>query len=228
MIGTSGALRELWRTSTTPSVPFGLWRYWLDRDRVVVGGALSNGGNFVSWMRQTLGFDGIAKAAARLDSAVARVAPDSHGLTVLPFLAGERSPDYPPDAFATIDGLRLTTSREEIFRAGLEGIAYRFLEVMEDLVTVAPVKRLVATGTALTASRVWPQILADTLGCALALPREGELTSRGAAMIGFEQLGVPVAPGEPRVERVFHPDTRTHATYRRAAERQRQLLRALC
>src|SRR6266545_2078017 len=221
MIGTSGALRELWTTTAIPDVPSGLWRYWLDRHRVVVGGALSNGGNFVAWMQQTLGLDGSRKDAARTERAIARVAPDSHGLTVLPFLAGERSPDYPPDAFATIAGLRLSTTREDIFRAGLEGIAYRFLEVLEDLVSVAPVKRLIATGTALTASRVWPQILADALGCNLAVPREAELTSRGAAAIGFEMLGVPVEAARMPIARVFHPDQRAHATYRIAAERQR-------
>jgi len=148
---------------------------------------------------------------------------------VLPFLAGERSPDYPPDAFATIAGLRLATTPEQIFRAGLEGIAYRFREVLDELVDVVPVKRLTATGTALTASRVWPQILADVLGCSVSVPRQAELTSRGAAMIGFEQLGVNVpAAARPAVARVFHPDARANAIYRIAAERQRRLLRSLC
>ena len=230
MIGSSGALRQLWETDRPPEVPFALWRYCLDRRRVVVGAALSNGGNFVAWMRQTFGLDdgtGGAKPAARADAAIARVAPASHGLTVLPFLAGERSPDYPSDAFATISGLRLSTTREEILRAGLEAVGYRFFEVLQDLVAVAPITRLMATGTALTASRVWPQILADALGCALTVPRDHELTSRGAAILGFEQLGVAVHQLDPAVARVFHPDPRTHATYTAAAERQRRLLRAL-
>ena len=226
MIGTSGALRQLWTTPQEPSVPLGLWRYWLDRRRVVVGGALSNGGNFAAWMRQTFGMS-TAKDSARIERAVARIGPDAHGLTVLPFLAGERSPDYPPDAFATIAGLRLSTSREDIFRAGLEGIAYRFREVLEELVTVARIDRLIASGTALTASRVWPQILADVIGCSVAVPREPELTSRGAAAIGFELLGQPRGPA-PTVARTYHPDKRAHAVYVSAAERQRRLLRALC
>jgi gluconokinase len=228
MIGTSGALRQLWTTDSAPAVPFGLWRYWLDRRRVVVGGALSNGGNFVAWMRQTFGLDTDAKHAARIDAAIARVAPDAHGLTILPFLAGARSPDYPADAHATISGLRLATTREHIMRAGLEAVGYRFLEVHEDLVTVAPVTRLVATGTALTASRVWPQILADVLGCAIAVPRDSELTSRGAAIVGFEQLGVSMRAADLPIARAYHPDARTHGIYRKAAERQQRLLRALC
>lgn len=227
MIGTSGALRQIWPTDRQPGVPFELWRYCLDRRRDVIGGALSNGGNFVAWMRKTFGADDGSKSAARMDAAIARVPPDSHGLTVLPFLAGQRSPDYPAEAFGAIAGLRLATTRDDIVRAGLESVGYRFAEVMQDLVRVAPITRLVATGTALTASRVWPQILADALGCALTVPREAELTSRGAAIVGFEQLGAPVRQLEPKVARVFHPDARTHATYRAAAERQQRLLRAL-
>ena len=216
MIGTSGALRKIWTTDTAPAVPFGLWRYWLDRRRVVVGGALSNGGNLVAWMRQTLGLHD----DRRLDARVARLPPDAHKLTMLPFLAGERSPDYLPDARAVIAGLRLATTRDDIFRAGLESVGYQFLEVLEELVTVSAVTRLVATGGALTSSRVWPQLLADVLGRQIALPRATELTSRGAAIIGFEQLGVPLrSPGpgtkgpgtEPRIARVFHPDARSHA-----------------
>jgi gluconokinase len=226
-IGTSGALREIVPNDRRGALPFELWRYCLDRRRDVIGGALSDGGNFVAWMRRTLGLDDGPKAAARVDAAIARVPPDSHGLTVLPFLGGQRSPDYPADASGAIDGLRLTTTREEIVRAGLEAVAYRFGEVMGDLTRAGPVSHLVATGTALTASRVWPQIVADALGCPLAVPRDPELTSRGAAIAGFEQLGVPVRGLEPRIARVFHPDPRTHAIYRAAAERQRRLVRAL-
>ena len=227
MIGTSGALRQILGADRRGDLPFELWRYCLDRRRDVIGGALSNGGNFVDWMRRTLGLDSGAHAPARVDATIARIPPDSHGLTVLPFLAGQRSPDYPADASGAIVGLHLATTRDEIVRAGLEAVAYRFVEVMQDLVRVAPVTHLVATGTALTASRVWPQILADALGCALSVPRDGELTSRGAAIIAFEQLRMPVRGLEPRVARVFHPDPRTHATYRAAAGRQQQLLRAL-
>jgi gluconokinase len=227
MIGTSGALREILPNDRRVQVPFELWRYCLDRRRDVIGGALSNGGNFIGWMRQTLGLGGDVKAAARVDAAIARVPPDSHGLTVLPFVAGQRTPDYPATASGAIDGLRLSTTREDIVRAGLESVAYRFVEVMQDVRRVAPVSHLVATGTALTASRVWPQIVADALGCALIVPRDNELTSRGAAIVGFELLGIPVRGLEPRVARVFHPDPRAHAVYRAAAARQQRLLEAL-
>jgi len=223
MIGTSGALRQMWITESAPAVPFGLWRYWLDRRRVVVGGALSNGGNLLAWMRKTLALE----SETRLERRIARLPPDSHHLTFLPFLAGERSPDYLPDAHGSIAGVRLATTPEEIVRAGLEAVGYRFRAVAEQLATLSPVTRIVGTGTGMSASRVWPQILADILGCAIALPNEEELTSRGAAIIGLEQLGVPPRRSEPSISRVYHPDARSHAIYLKAAERQQQLLRTL-
>jgi gluconokinase len=223
MIGTSGALRQMWTADRAPQVPFGLWRYWLDRRRVVVGGALSNGGNLVVWLHQTLT---LADQKA-LDVRLARMPPDAHHLTLLPFLAGERSPEYLPDARAAIVGLTLATTAEQIVRAGLEAVAYRFLAVREELMKVTPVTHLVATGTALSASRVWPQILSDALGCPIALPRETELTSRGAAILALERLALAPRSIDPSVARVFHPDAHRHATYRAAAERQQQLMRVL-
>ena len=223
MIGTSGALRQTWTTETSPAIPFGLWRYWLDRRRVVVGGALSNGGNLVDWLSRTLRTDG----AGRTESRLARLPPDSHHLTMLPFLAGERSPEYLPDATAAIVGLRLATTVDDIVRAGLEAVAYRFLSIIDELVQVTPVTRLVATGTALASSRVWPQILADALGRPIGVPRGTELTSRGAAILALEALGLEPRSMAPPIARVFHPDAGRHATYRAAAARQEQLMRTL-
>src|SRR5262249_39584275 len=89
MIGTSGAMRVLWEPRRGERVrqSFGLWRYRLDARRVLVGGALSNGGNVREWAMRTL------SGSSDLEARAAALPPDSHGLTVLPFLAGMRSPD---------------------------------------------------------------------------------------------------------------------------------------
>jgi gluconokinase len=219
MVGTSGALRLAWSTNRAPAVPLSLWRYWLDRKRVVIGGALSNGGNLVAWLGETL----CVPIDRKLDAALARMPPDAHGLTVLPFLAGERSPGYLPDASGIVAGLRLATSRHQIIRAALESVAYRFLGIFDALNDVRRVERLVATGTALRSSGVWVQILADVLDRQIALPSEGELTSRGAAIVALEALGVPDAAPPLHTSRTVTPDHRAHAIYRAAAERQHLL-----
>ena len=52
--------------------------------------------------------------------------PDAHGLTVLPFWAGERSPGWSTEARGAILGLTQRTQPIEILRAAMEAIAYRF------------------------------------------------------------------------------------------------------
>ena len=43
---------------------------------------------------------------AGLEDRLGGRAPDSHGLTVLPLLAGERSPGWQPNASGTVHGIR--------------------------------------------------------------------------------------------------------------------------
>ncbi|HET9848664.1 MAG TPA: gluconokinase, partial [Candidatus Dormibacteraeota bacterium] len=88
-IGTSSALRVI-LASDRLDIPWGTFVYRLDRQRFVVGGALSEGGNVVRWFTAGLGL-GHKK---QLEREAGAIAPDSHGLTVLPFWAGERSPNW--------------------------------------------------------------------------------------------------------------------------------------
>ena len=84
MVGTTGAMRVL--LDSPGNIPTGLWCYRLDPKRALMGGALSNGGDVYAWLKRTLAMP--KNVEARLDAAE----PGSHGLTFLPFLAGERSP----------------------------------------------------------------------------------------------------------------------------------------
>src|SRR5689334_12427881 len=79
-------------------IPRGLWCYRLDRQRLLMGGALSNGGDVYAWLKRSLVFP--RDLEARLESAE----PGKHGLTVLPFLAGERSPYWRADLRGAITG----------------------------------------------------------------------------------------------------------------------------
>lgn len=84
MVGTSGAMRLVFQ-GNLPRIPGGLWCYHVDRKRFLMGGALSNGGNLIQWMRETLQ---TGNNWAELETELQDIPPDSHGLTLLPFLAG--------------------------------------------------------------------------------------------------------------------------------------------
>src|SRR5262249_45195498 len=107
-VGTSAALRVVTRENLTPSR--GLWRYRVDRSRSLGGGATSEGGNVFAWCREVLRLG----ADDEIEAALSALAPDAHGLTVLPHLAGERSPGWRGGRHGVISGLRLDTSAIEI------------------------------------------------------------------------------------------------------------------
>jgi gluconokinase len=220
MIGTSGALRVAWRTPDT-RIPWGAWGYRVDADRVVLGGALSSGGNLFAWLRQTLRLDD----TAALEAEVAALAPDSHGLTVLPFLAGERSPGWAATARGAVLGLTLATRPVDLVRAGLEAVALRFALLARILDEAMPApEQIVATGGALLRSPAWIQIVADALGRPVVASAEPEASSRGAALLALERLGalpsVETAPAG--LGAVYEPDSARHAVYQAALERQQR------
>jgi len=150
-----------------------------------VGGATSEGGNVYAWCRQVLrlGRD------EEIEAALAALPPDGHGLTVLPHLAGERSPGWRGGRRGAISGLRLDTSGIEIVRAALEAVALRLAAVYGLLVPCASSgTTIVASGGAIGHSRVWTQIIADALGHPVTWSAEPEATSRGAALLALEAL----------------------------------------
>lgn len=221
MVCTSGAMRVCWPTDRV-TVPPGLWCYRVDRRRVLLGGALSNGGSVYAWLRDTLRL-GDAEAVER---ALAARPPDAHGLTVLPFLAGERSPGWVAAARAAIVGCSLATEPLDILQAALETVAYRFALIHALLAEACPgADEVIATGGALAASPAWTRIMADVLGVPLRPSTEPEASSRGAALLALEALGLlpslesaPAGVGPPVL-----PDPARHARYRDGLARHRQL-----
>src|SRR5262245_15241375 len=161
-----------------------------------------------------------------LERELAGLPPDGHGLTVLPFLAGERSPGWAGDARATISGLTLATTPLQILQAGLEAVAYRFALIEGRICGQdACPHRLIASGGALLSSPTWMQIIADALGRPVVASEEEEATSRGVALLALRSLGAlgslgnaPAADGQ-----VYEPDAARHKVYREAIERQRKL-----
>jgi gluconokinase len=221
MVGTSGAMRAVVETPRI-DIPWGLWCYRADRRRVVLGGALNDGGNLIDWCRRTFQLG----APEEVERQVAAMAPDSHGLTFLPFLAGERSPGWVAHARASISGLSLDTKPAQILRAGMEAVALRFELIRGMLFEAVPQAReIVSSGGALRESPAWVQILADAMGRPIRPSAEPEASARGAALLTLEALGMI-----PRLEDLaasFGPPVPSaparHAAYARALLRQKDL-----
>jgi gluconokinase len=208
MVGTSGAIRVVYETERPQPRP-ALFLHWVDESRVVEGGSLSDGGNLHYWLDQVLK-DARGSLADR--------DPDSHGLTFLSLLGGERSPGWHQHAQGAVHGLTFDTTPLDLRQAGLEGVAFRFAEVADLL---PGIEEIVVTGGALLNDPDWVQIMADALGRPVRTSGVKEASLRGAAVVVLERLGESPAPAplgavaEPRPDKVD--------VFRAARERQRRL-----
>ncbi len=221
MVGTTGAMRAVAKQPSI-EIPKGLWCYRIDRERFVVGGALSDGGKVYEWMTERLaGLDD----AERLEQQLRDGTPGSHGLTVLPLFAGERSPNWNAHARAAITGIGLATTPVDLLRASLEAVALRFKLIYEILrERVGAPSEVLATGGALLRSEAWTRMMADALDRPVVACLENETSSRGAALCALERLGhlrledAPVKLGE-----TFAPDPAHRDAYARLLAEQQRL-----
>ena len=240
-LGTSGAVRIVTETAggrdggtagtKSPAAPPGLWMYRLDRAHAVYGGAISNGGIFMGWLRELLGADIGDETIGEAEA----LAPDGHGLTMLPFLTGERYPPHVDRSEGVIAGLTLATTPAELLRAGMEAVSYRLARIYERLKPLAAAEHVVvANGGALVHSPAWLQMTADVFGHDLiAMPPKEEASARGAAVLALDAAGVmpslaavPDPAAFPDAAR-YLSDPNRHATYRAALVRGARLERLL-
>lgn len=226
MIGTSGAMRVAYKGEPPEKIPPGLWCYRIDRKRVIIGGALSDGGGLYRWLKDNLR---LKAEDDKTEAEIEKRAPDTHGLTFLPFLAGERSTGYHESASGAVLGLKASTDTIDIVQAALESVAYRFAEIFDQLNDVCKIREIIASGGALRESPVWTQIIADVLGRNMSLPDTREASSRGAVLLALETIG--------KIDRIedlstpsgtkFKPSTKRSADYLAARKRHSKAYDAL-
>lgn len=216
MIGTSGAMRAVCENINFP-IPSGLWCYKIDKKRSVIGGAMSNAGNLFAWLKQTLI---LPDSEDILEEELSKIAPDSHGLTMLPFFSGERSIGWHDNAKGAILGLQMASKPIDLLCAGLEAIAYQFFLIYQELSKVlgAP-NEIVATGGGLYNSKVWGKIIADVLGQNLSLSNQQEASSRGAALLALEALGILKLEQNNTFDKIYSPNLENKLLYEQALKR---------
>lgn len=223
-LGTTGAVRTV-TSDTISSIPDGLWCYRVDRGRMLPGGALTEGGNVYAWLLKTLRMDD----PHQLEREVAKMRPDEHGLTFLPFFAGERTPGWRGEAKATVHGMTFATSPKDIIQAGMESVTFRLGLIYERLMDLLPDAGadpipIVAGGGALRVSTTWTQMLADVLGRDVERCALDETSSLGVALLILELLEVkPKTRAADLSGELFKPDLNAHSAYTTARERQTRL-----
>ncbi|MBV9240876.1 MAG: gluconokinase [Acidobacteria bacterium] len=171
MVGTSAAMRVAYEGEPPREIPQGLWCYRIDDKRVIIGGALSDGGNLYEWCRHRFAMP------ADPQGEILRRDPKRPLPTVLPFFHGERSTRYREDARGAILDLKPWHDGVDVLEAAMLAVAELLGEVYKRLKRVSRVQKVVASGGALRDSKVWKDIISDVLGIELlpTSPRESAL-----------------------------------------------------
>ncbi len=147
-------------------------------------GGVFAAGAMLEWMCNQLG---IAESPPEL-SKLAREAESSAGAQVLPGLAGIGAPWWRPNARAVISGIYGGTTRENVARAALEGIAWRVADVVAAIKETSPVDTLRVDG-GLTNEPLLLQLQADAIGAPVEAAA-ADATVLGAAALAGVGAGV--------------------------------------
>jgi xylulokinase len=194
-------------------------------DHVVPGhyvptATMQSGGGSLQWIAELLAPGEEAGRFRRLVAEAETADASGEGLYFLPYLLGERSPYWNPQARGAFLGLARHHGPAHLTRAVLEGVAFNLATCVDAFREAGvPVDRVDAIGGG-AASDGWLQILADVWGCTVrrrTVAEEGN--SLGAAVTAGVGVGVldgfEVAGTLSAVTAAFTPDPERHDAYRR-------------
>ncbi len=160
-------------------------------------GTMQTAGASFQWLKEVICTSECAEAAAKggspyavIDEAVAKSPPGANGILFLPYMLGERTPWWNPNARGAVVGLNLASRREDVLRAVMEGITMNLGIIVNIFRRHVPIDAVTVIGGG-AKSAVWRQIMADVYGCRVeSLNYLEEATSMGAAVIGGVAVGL--------------------------------------
>jgi xylulokinase len=204
----------------------------------VMGVVLAAGGSF-QWFRNELGKAEVEMARKKgedpyflLTDEAAIAGPGAEGLFFLPYLTGERTPHFDPDAKGAWVGLTVRHGRAHLIRALLEGATFAMrdsLELIREMGVKIDQVRLSGGGAR---NALWRQIQADIYGCDVHTLNSTEGPAFGVALLAQVGTGgfasVPEAcDATIRAVDSTRVEPRTKAYYDRAFPVYRQLYQDL-
>ncbi len=189
------------------------------------------GGNILRWMRDELGQSEVAKATETGQnpySLLLDAMPDAPtDLLVLPYFSATGTPYFDTRAKGAIIGIQLTTTKWEITRALLEGVAFEMklnLQLMEE--SGMKIVTFIATGGG-TKNKNWTQMKADVLNKKIIVRNVKEAGCYGAALLAcsaFEKISVEQLSRQNSIgNEVFSPNPGNAGYYNKKFESYKKL-----
>jgi len=145
------------------------------------------GGNILQWFKNEFGHLEMLQAENSgknvYDILMGQIDEEPTNLFVLPYFTPTGTPYFDSNAKGAILGLQMTTTRSQVLKALLEGVALEMrlnLDIMERSGML--INKLIATGGG-ARSKVWIQLKADILNKPISVIEIDEAGCFGAAMI---------------------------------------------
>ncbi|MES2309427.1 MAG: FGGY family carbohydrate kinase [Verrucomicrobiota bacterium] len=204
--GTSAAIRVL---SPMPkkAIPFGLFCYRLDEERVLVGGAITNAGIVRAWFDREYG---VPADKTEISSKT--------NLWSLPFLAPERAPTWPEELPGMTIGFQLESNKQEHYDSLIDATLFRLNRIRMALQKWSGKKLSYRLGGGLAGTGEMIQKFADVLSSPVAIVEESEASIRGAAIYALLQLGEK--PPSPQEVKRYLPHPKAAAEYQKKTLQQ--------
>ncbi len=177
-------------------------------------GSVFNAGSAIQWLRDELG---LIESAPECDRLAATV-PDSGGVYFVPALTGLGAPHWDMYARGTIVGLTRGSTRAQLCRAALEGIAFQTAELIRAMEQDAgeSIASLRVDGGA-SVSDPMMQFQADLLQIPVERPAMIESSAWGAACLAGLAAGVwsdlDTLKNKRSIARIFHPAAQKEREY---------------
>lgn len=174
-----------------------------------LAGGMATSGAITGWLREIVG----SPDYPTLLSEAAASGPGAHGLLMLPYFAGERTPIADPDARGIIAGLTIEHTRGDLYRAALEATALGVRHNVEAIRAAGgTIERVVAVGGG-TQGDLWLQVVSDVTGLTQEVRTVTIGASYGAAFLAAGAVAsVRIDDWNP-VLRMVTPDARLAADY---------------
>jgi len=187
-------------------------------DYFVPTATMQAGGGSLDWLSGVLEPDGAGDRFDHIVTAAAGARASSEGLYFLPYLLGERSPYWNPDARGAFVGLSRHHGPAHLTRAVLEGVGFNLLTCITAFRDAGVAVESVDAVGGGAESAVWLQLLADQWGCRVRRRTvAGAGNSLGAAVtagVGIGSIGdLSHSRDLSHVTAEFEPDPERHERY---------------
>lgn len=191
--------------------------YHVIQGKYLINGCTATSGSLLKWLVRNLLKEENPDAFKNFDREADDIPACSHGLVVLPYFLGEKTPLFDPEASGVICGLKLSTTREDIYHAVLESVIFSFKHHIDVLKESGydPQNIMATDGGA--RSPLWCQIAADILGKPIKSFPNHPGSALGVAFAAGIASGVFTSWNEINKflteYRLYFPDSKNNSVY---------------